>query len=124
MLDSTLIWYWTNTVTDMKVEGNESNKTSLRRMAVFVMVMLPLVIGLGIWQLQRAAYKQSLTDDYFAKLGGLPTQLSGALTPEPFTRVRARGRYSDINLLLDNQVNQSRQGYWVYTIIEQQVDIW
>jgi len=99
----------------MKVEGNESNKTSLRRMAVFVMVMLPLVIGLGIWQLQRAAYKQSLMDDYFAKLGGLPTQLSGALTPEPFTRVRARGRYSDINLLLDNQVNESRQGYWVYT---------
>ena len=99
----------------MQVEGNDSNKTPLKRMALFVIVMLPLVIGLGIWQLQRAAYKQSLMDEYFARLGGLPIQLSGALVPEPFTRVRLRGNYSKTNLLLDNQVNQSRQGYWVYT---------
>jgi len=99
----------------MKDEGNDSNRTSLKRMALFVIVMLPLVIGLGFWQLQRAAYKQSLMDDYFDKLGGLPTALSGAFVPEAFTRVRVRGSYADINLLLDNQVNNSRQGYWVYT---------
>jgi len=103
----------------MKVEGNESHRTSLRRMTVFVIVMLPLVIGLGVWQLHRAAYKQSLMDDYFDKLGGLPTPLSesgsGEAIPDAFTRIRARGSYTGINLLLDNQVNDSRQGYWVYT---------
>jgi len=99
----------------MKDEGNDSNRTSLKRMALFVIVMLPLVVGLGVWQLQRAAYKQSLMDGYFAKLGGLPMQLSAGSAPEPFSRVRARGSYTAINLLLDNQVNESRQGYWVYT---------
>jgi len=99
----------------MQGKGNASQKTSLRRMAVFVVVMLPLVVGLGVWQLQRAAYKQSLMDSYFDKLGGLPTRMSSQSIPEPFTRVRIRGRYSAINLLLDNQVNESRQGYWVYT---------
>ena len=61
----------------MKVQGNESHSRSLRRMGVFVLVMLPIVIGLGIWQLERAAYKQGLMDAYFDKLGGLPKPLLG-----------------------------------------------
>ena len=99
----------------MKVESNESSSRSLRRMAVFVALMLPLVTALGFWQLDRAAYKQSLMDAYFEKLGGLPERISEADIPEAFTRVKLRGRYSETNLLLDNQVNQGRQGYWVYT---------
>jgi len=99
----------------MKVQGNESNRSSLMRMAWFVAVMLPVVIGLGIWQLQRATYKQSLMDSYFDKLGGLPVALSDRAIPDAFTRVRVRGKYTEINLLLDNQVNEARQGYWVYT---------
>ncbi len=101
----------------MKLEGNESRTEALalRRMTVFVVLMLPLVIGLGVWQLQRAAYKQSLMDAYFDKLGGLPVGLSGEPVPEPFTRVRLRGHYESDNLLLDNQVNNARQGFWVYT---------
>jgi len=99
----------------MKVQGNESHSRSLRRMGVFVLVMLPIVIGLGIWQLERAAYKQGLMDAYFDKLGGLPKPLLGEVLPEAFTLVRLNGRYQTTNLLLDNQVNDGRQGYWVYT---------
>ena len=101
----------------MTEEGNDrQNKArSLRRMAVFVGVMLPVVIGLGIWQLQRADYKQTLADAYFDKLGGLPVSLSDPVLPEGFTRVRVRGEYSDENMLLDNQVKNARQGFWVYT---------
>lgn len=81
-------------------------------MTLFVVLMLPLVIGLGIWQLERAAYKQSLMDAYFDKLGALPIDL--AAEPEPFTRVRVHGEYLPIQLLLDNQIDDGTPGYWVY----------
>ena len=99
----------------MKVQGNESHSRSLQRMGLFVLVMLPVVIALGIWQLERAAYKQELMDAYFDKLGGLPQPLLGNVAPEAFTLVRINGHYLTTNLLLDNQVNDGRQGYWVYT---------
>ena len=85
------------------------------RMTLFVLAMLPLVVGLGIWQLRRADFKQQLADAYFDQLGGLPQVLTGAQPPPAFTRVRLRGHYEDVHLLLDNQVSEGRPGYWVYT---------
>jgi len=82
------------------------------RMTLFVVLMLPLVVGLGFWQLERAAYKQGLMDAYFDKLGALPVPL--AADPTPFTRVRVRGSYLPIQLLLDNQIDAGTPGYWVY----------
>jgi len=74
------------------------------------------VLGLGVWQLQRAAYKQTLIDAYFDQLGGLPQSIAeNAPTPADFTRVRLRGRYEQAQLLLDNQVSGGQPGYWVYS---------
>lgn len=86
------------------------------RMTLFVVLMLPLVLSLGGWQLQRAAYKQDLMDAYFDKLGGLPRALDAdTATPAAFTRVRVEGDYEDVNLLLDNQISAGQPGYWVYS---------
>ena len=95
-------------------------------MTLFVVLMLPLVLGLGAWQLQRAAYKQGLMDAYFDKLGALPVALNGntAGIAEPFTRVRVRGRYGAVQLLLDNQIDNSKPGYWVYAPFTAQGATW
>ena len=88
------------------------------RMTLFVIVMLPLVLSLGAWQLERAAYKQGLMDAYFDKLGALPIEPEIEIDAEaglaPFTRVRVRGKYLPMQLLLDNQIDNSKIGYWVY----------
>lgn len=84
-------------------------------MTLFVVLMLPLVLSLGVWQLDRASYKQGLQDAYFDKLGALPVALGdGASAPQPFTRVRLRGEYGSMRLLLDNQIDDGETGYWVY----------
>ena len=87
-------------------------------MTLFVVIMLPLVLVLGAWQLERAAYKQSLMDAYFDKLGALPVELGAGATAvsdaEPFTRVRISGTYLPPQLLLDNQIDSGKPGYWVY----------
>lgn len=84
-------------------------------MTLFVVVMLPLVLSLGAWQLRRAEYKQALQDAYFDQLGALPQPLAGQTPPPAFTRVRLRGHYADEHLLLDNQVSNGQPGYWVFT---------
>lgn len=88
------------------------------RMTLFVLIMLPLVLFLAVWQLDRAAYKQSLMDAYFDKLGALPMELASdptaAIAPEPFTRVRINGSFLPLQLLLDNQIENGKPGYWVY----------
>ena len=81
-------------------------------MTLFVVLMLPLVLGLGFWQLERASYKQALMDAYLDNLGALPVTLTD--DPNPFTRVRVRGNYLPIQLLLDNQIDAGTPGYWVY----------
>ena len=84
-------------------------------MTLFVVLMLPLVLGLGVWQLERADYKQSLMDQYFDQLGGLPLKVSADVLPGSFQRVRIEGRYEPLILLLDNQLQDARPGYWVYS---------
>lgn len=100
------------------------------RMTLFVVIMLPAVLALGVWQLERAAYKQSLMDAYFDKLGGLPIELGNAdadgtsAVPAAFTRVRVTGSYLPTQLLLDNQIDNSTQGYWVYAPFTAGSSIW
>jgi len=86
------------------------------RMTLFVILMLPLVLSLGFWQLSRADYKQGLETAYLEKLGALPVTPVAGDVLAPFSRVRLRGQYEDAHLLLDNQVSGTEQGYWVYTL--------
>jgi surfeit locus 1 family protein len=86
------------------------------------LVLLPVLIGLGQWQLERAAWKQGLVDAHAARIGEparplrslLATFTSGA--DLEYRQVTAQGVYDlDHQLLLDNQIYQGAAGYHVLT---------
>lgn len=87
------------------------------RMSAFVLVFLPVTIGLGAWQLERASYKRSLEDAYFDALGSRPAHEGdewGAFAP-----VTLRGRYVEgRSYLVDNQIVDGEVGYIVVTVFE------
>jgi len=90
---------------------------------VFVLVMVPLLAGLGFWQLSRAEEKAALRDAFEAQqsrpaarladlagaavedLAYLPVQLSGHFREEQY-------------LLLDNRMQQGRYGNEVIGVFE------
>jgi surfeit locus 1 family protein len=84
-----------------------------------VLLLLPGLIGLGVWQLQRAQEKRALQAQYDSRAGAQPLPLA----PYPqeaadlqFRRVRARGVFeAHYQVLLDNRVYQGRPGYHVLT---------
>ena len=82
-------------------------------------LLLPLFVALGFWQLDRAEQKRALIQHYEARSSEPPLQLAGdQRDPEQMRnrRVIARGRYdAKRQLLLDNRLYQSRPGYHVLT---------
>jgi cytochrome oxidase assembly protein ShyY1 len=88
-------------------------------MSVFVGCFFPLVIGLGLWQLDRAAQKRELETAYMIRLMELPRRPSRALLADlsegslPFTRLRLDGEFNTEVFFIDNQVAQGKVGYWV-----------
>jgi surfeit locus 1 family protein len=83
------------------------------------LVLLPLMIGLGIWQLQRADWKQGLVDAHAAR-AGLPAASLQTLLPlteaDQYRPVTVTGRYDLARqLLLDNRTWQGHPGYEVLT---------
>ena len=62
-------------------------------MTLFVVLMLPTVVRLGIWQLDRAEFKQGLEMSYLSQLAQLPVPPPDELTP--FSRVRLVGQFSE-----------------------------
>ena len=97
------------------------------RMSLFVLILLPLLLALGNWQLQRGALKRDLETDYLQQLTQLPKDLqkvlfdsgapvNGALPLAPFARVRLSGRYGEEMFFLDNQISDKQVGYWLFQI--------
>jgi len=84
------------------------------------LVLLPLLIGLGQWQLERAAWKQALVDVHAAHIGEPARPLGDLLTTLDsgldYRQVTAQGVYDlDHQLLLDNQIHEGSAGYHVLT---------
>ena len=83
------------------------------------LILFPILISLGQWQVHRAAQKQLLQDTYSKRELATPV-LVGARPLDPETtryrKVLARGRYEPAyQILLDNQINQGAAGYQVVT---------
>lgn len=82
-------------------------------------LLLPLLLGLGQWQLQRAAAKAALQAEWDARRQGPP--LAVPLVPAAADSLRfrpliARGVFEPAwQVLLDNQVYQGRAGFHVLT---------
>ena len=86
------------------------------------LLLLPMLVGLGLWQLERAAWKQGLVDAHEASTQLAPVDLdwlleSGELAA--FRPMRLRGQYDLAHqLLLDNRTYRGHAGYHVLTPLQ------
>ena len=91
------------------------------RITLFTVIMAPLMLGLGFWQLQRAEEKATLGASFEARQQQRPASLS-LLWEQPaqslaYLPVRVSGDYSpDQYFLLDNQIDGGRFGYQVLSV--------
>jgi surfeit locus 1 family protein len=93
---------------------------SPRPVPTLVTVLLfPLLLGLGFWQLDRAEQKQALVAEYEQRSELPPVELVPGLEDGEslrYRRVQVTGRYDSARqLLLDNQVRERRAGFNVVT---------
>jgi surfeit locus 1 family protein len=83
------------------------------------LALLPGLVGLGIWQLERAAWKQGLIDDHEAGIHLGPVDLDWLLDSGNLAAsrpVEVRGQYDLAHqLLLDNRIYRGHAGYHVLT---------
>ncbi len=85
---------------------------------VSTLAAVGLCVALGIWQLERAAFKQSVEDSFEDRLAAEYTvYVAGYETDDlQFRKLEFTGRYETAhNFLLDNQVHRGRAGYHVLT---------
>lgn len=83
------------------------------------LLLFILLLGLGFWQLDRAAQKRALLAAYGDRPNDAPIQLADDFRADPawrYRRASVRGEYrADRQFLLDNRVYQERVGYYVLT---------
>jgi len=86
------------------------------------LLLLPLLISLGMWQLRRADEKQALVDASLARQQDLPLDLNLAKQVDPRERFRpatAHGHFvPGRQWLQDNRLHQGRPGYHVYSLFQ------
>lgn len=83
------------------------------------LILLSILIGLGVWQLERATWKQGLVSAHEARISQPPVAVSSLLSSGDelqYRQVIARGHYDLTHqLLLDNRIHRGRAGYHVLT---------
>lgn len=89
---------------------------------VVTLLLLPVLTGMGIWQLERADWKQALVDSHAERAEMPPLALSMLDTFDEslqYRQVTARGIYdTQHQLLLDNRTLQGHAGYHVLTPLQ------
>jgi surfeit locus 1 family protein len=90
---------------------------------VAALAAFSVLIALGYWQLDRAAQKQQrhllFVQRYTSPPMALPEITAKAeIEALQWRRVRARGRYRDLHVLLDNRVRAGVAGVEVLTVFE------
>jgi len=93
------------------------------RLTLFAVLLVPLMAGLGFWQLERAEEKAQLAAGWEARQQQAPTALSELVgadaTTLPYHRVRLLGQFSpDQYFLVDNKINRGRFGYEVLSVFQ------
>jgi cytochrome oxidase assembly protein ShyY1 len=86
------------------------------RLMLFAGLFLPLLISLGVWQLERAQEKKAQLAQWEQAAGSLSWQefqVSGLEAGQP---VSISGRYGDESWLLDNRTRDGAPGYEVLTL--------
>ncbi len=88
------------------------------KMSLFVAFFLPLLLWLGNWQLDRAAFKRQLQAEHTDRASQLPITAAAMewddAAANNFRRVRITGQFMPRrHFLVDNQVHEGKPGYWV-----------
>ena len=88
--------------------------------SIATLVLLPGLVWLGIWQLERAAWKQGLVDAHATSVRLAPVSLKWLLDTEQqltdYRPVAVSGHYDlGHQLLLDNRTYRGHAGYQVLT---------
>jgi surfeit locus 1 family protein len=92
------------------------------RISLFTLIMLPLLVGLGFWQLQRAEEKVALLASWDQRQSQPPVPLE-QVWEEPadqlaYLPVTVAGRFdAETYFLLDNRMHAGRFGYEVIGIL-------
>ena len=83
------------------------------RLTLFTLLLLPLMISLGFWQLDRAEEKRAMSALYAERLAAAAQPLDEVAADDwRYRQVRLSGRFIDEELwLLDNQLFQGQVGY-------------
>lgn len=84
---------------------------------LITLLLLPLLLGLGRWQLHRADEKRVAQAAFVAERAAAPIDIAQLpAQPEQYARVRMTGRYDNAhNFLLDNRISHGRFGYEILT---------
>jgi len=86
------------------------------RMTIAVVLLIPLTMRLGFWQMDRAAQKRAIEDARLASYGALPIEEARLGTAPAFARVRIEGHYDGAHqFLVDNHTRHGVPGYVVVT---------
>lgn len=99
-------------------------KASIRRLVppLVGVVLTGVFISLGFWQLERAAQKKAVLEQFTTTTDYQP--LTGTLPEEDFQPIEARGRFApERQVLIDNIVRDGRVGYFVITPLRQPGDV-
>jgi len=92
------------------------------RITLFTVLMAPLLLGLGFWQLQRADEKAILAATFDARAAQAPATLASLAGRSPeelaYLPVQLAGSFlPDAYFLLDNRVREGQFGYEVLGIV-------
>lgn len=85
-------------------------------LTILSVCLLPILLALGNWQLQRAAEKQQMLSDIDGRLAAQPHKISTLGVPQVYTPVRLLGYYTDEYFYLDNRTRNGRVGYEVLQV--------
>ena len=90
--------------------------------SIATVLILPGLLALGFWQLDRARQKTALLNAFHMTASQPPTPVTEVRLADPAVRYRkvtAAGRYlGERQILLDNQIAEGKPGYHVYTPFE------
>lgn len=86
------------------------------------LALLPVLVGLGVWQLERAEQKFALQQSYDRRATEPPLRMYSIMQDAAtfrYRRVLVRGHYEpEHQILHDNRVHQGQAGYHVLTPFE------
>jgi len=111
----------TGTENQSRETENRSQATSVALihswpLTVLAVFLLPLLLSLGSWQLQRAEEKRGILRQIDARLATQPQQIQSLSNPQRYTPVRLLGYYTDEYLYLDNRTRDGRVGYEILQV--------